>query len=115
MSNFIRFYVSYVPFSPSGIIASKRCNNVKIYNNTVYNGDSVGIFLHRSSDNAEVYDNIIYNNGDAGIAFMESFDAKVYNNDITNCKYGIRLSLGASDNTFMNNSMTDIGLDPGTV
>ena len=40
-----------------GIIASKRCNNVKIYDNTVYDGgeEAVGIFLHRSSDSAEVY------------------------------------------------------------
>lgn len=104
----------YIPLDPTGIIASKRCNDVKIYNNTVYDGGQVGIFLHRSSDNAEVYDNIIYNNGDAGIAFMESFGGKVYNNSITNCKYGVRLSVGASDNTFMYNNMTDIGLDKGT-
>ena len=40
-----------------GIIASKRCNNLKIYDNEVYNGGSqaVGIFLHRSSDSCEVY------------------------------------------------------------
>ena len=41
-----------------GIIASKRCNNdVKIYENEVYNGDAqaAGIFLHRSSDSCEVY------------------------------------------------------------
>ena len=40
-----------------GIIASKRCNNVKIYENVVYNGSAqaVGIFLHRSSDSCEVY------------------------------------------------------------
>lgn len=41
----------------AGIIASKRCNNAKIYGNTVYDGgaQAVGIFLHRSSDNAEIY------------------------------------------------------------
>ena len=40
-----------------GIIASKRCNNVKIYENEVYNGgaQAAGIFLHRSSDSCEVY------------------------------------------------------------
>lgn len=41
----------------AGIIASKRCNNVEIYGNTVYDGgeDAVGIFLHRSSNFAKVY------------------------------------------------------------
>ena len=41
----------------AGIIASKRCDNLKIYDNEVYNGgeNAVGIFLHRSSDDAEVY------------------------------------------------------------
>ncbi|CAN0424315.1 unnamed protein product, partial [Hapterophycus canaliculatus] len=38
-----------------GIIASKRCNNVEIYRNEVYNGDQAGIFLHRSTDDAKVY------------------------------------------------------------
>lgn len=40
-----------------GIIASKRCNNVKIHHNTVYDGGegAVGIFLHRSSDDCEVW------------------------------------------------------------
>ena len=40
-----------------GIIASKRCNNVKIYGNEVYDGgeEAAGIFLHRSSDSSEVY------------------------------------------------------------
>ena len=46
-----------------GIIASKRCNNVQIYNNVVRDGGpaAAGIFLHRSSDFAEVHDNTIYN------------------------------------------------------
>ncbi|CAN0487672.1 unnamed protein product, partial [Hapterophycus canaliculatus] len=40
-----------------GIIASKRCNNVKIFGNNVSDGgpQASGIFLHRSSDDAEVY------------------------------------------------------------
>lgn len=39
----------------TGIIASKRCTNVEIYNNEVYDGQQAGIFLHRSTDNAKVY------------------------------------------------------------
>lgn len=40
-----------------GIIASKRCDNLKIYGNEVYDGgeNAAGIFLHRSSDDSEVY------------------------------------------------------------
>ncbi|CAN0064999.1 unnamed protein product [Pylaiella littoralis] len=87
-----------------GIIASKRCNNVKIYDNEVFNGDKVGIFLHRSSDNAEVYNNYIHDNGDAGIALMESFGAEIYDNKIENCKYGIRFSLGSANNDIHDNT-----------
>ena len=51
------------------IIASKRCNNLKIYDNEVYNGGSqaVGIFLHRSSDSCEVY-------GEPGITIQRRID-----------------------------------------
>ena len=47
------FFFSCAP----GIIASKRCNNVKIHDNEVWGGgeSAAGIFLHRSSDDAEVY------------------------------------------------------------
>ena len=51
--------VSFLP----GIIASKRCNNVRIFDNTVYDGGeaAAGIFLHRSSDSAEVYGKSLHN------------------------------------------------------
>ncbi|CAM9520911.1 unnamed protein product [Ectocarpus fasciculatus] len=93
-----------------GIIASKRCNNVKIFNNEVYDGgeDAVGIFLHRSSDGAEVYNNVVYNMQDAGMAMMESYDANIYDNSFTNCRYGIRLSLGSSRNTISDNLFSGI-------
>ena len=98
-----------------GIIASKRCNNAKIYDNTVYNGgpDAVGIFLHRSSDYAEVFGNTIYNMQDAGIALLESMNADIHDNSIDDARYGIRMSLGSAgnnvyDNTF--NNCADYGL-----
>lgn len=57
-------------FCVSGIIASKRCNNVEIYDNEVYNGgaQAAGIFLHRSTDSAKVYGE---RNGGASRAFGE--------------------------------------------
>ncbi|CAM9230349.1 unnamed protein product, partial [Ascophyllum nodosum] len=83
-----------------GIIASQRCNNVKIYDNIVYGGGekAVGIFLHRSSDSAEVYGNTVSNMQDAGIAILESFDAEIYLNTFEDVKYGMRISLGGGNN-----------------
>lgn len=50
-------------------------------------------------------DNTIYNMQDAGIAFMESMNGEIYDNSVTDCKMGIRLSMGSAgnyvhDNTF---------------
>ncbi|CAM9916779.1 unnamed protein product, partial [Laminaria digitata] len=92
-----------------GIIASKRCNNVDIYDNEVFDGgeNAAGIFLHRSSDYARVYNNVIYNMKDAGIAMLESFNAEIYDNDIRGVKYGIRISLGGGDNYVHDNLFED--------
>ena len=92
-----------------GIIASKRCNNVKIYDNVVRDGgpDAVGIFLHRSSDNAEVYGNTISNMQDAGIAMLESMNADIHDNSIDGAQYGIRMSLGSAGNNVYENTFND--------
>ncbi|CAM9830342.1 unnamed protein product, partial [Hapterophycus canaliculatus] len=92
-----------------GIIASKRCNNVKIFNNVVRDGgaDAAGIFLHRSSDDAEVYNNKIYNMQDAGIALLESKNARIYENTIDGAQFGIRMSLGSEGNTVYRNKFND--------
>eukprot|EP00752_Nemacystus_decipiens_P012441 g11022.t1 len=89
-----------------GIIASKRCNNVSIQNNIVYGGNetSAGIFLHRSSDYAIVKNNYCYNNGDAGVAMLESSNADISGNVFENNKYGIRMSVGCTENMVYNNS-----------
>lgn len=104
----------------TGIIASKRCNDVVIRDNEVYDGgdEAVGIFLHRSSDNALVYDNYIHDMGDAGIAIMESMNGEIYDNVIENVKYGLRISLGGSnnyihDNTFDGCSKCETGVRQG--
>ena len=92
-----------------GIIASKRCNNVKIFDNEVRDGgpDAVGIFLHRSSDNAEVYGNTITNMQDAGIALLESMNADIHDNIIDSARYGIRMSLGSAGNNVHDNTFND--------
>lgn len=55
-----------------GIIASKRCNDVSIQNNVVYDNLNAGIMLHRSSDHAVVRNNTISGSGDSCIAIFES-------------------------------------------
>ncbi|CAN0131513.1 unnamed protein product, partial [Scytosiphon promiscuus] len=91
-----------------GIIASKRCNNVHIHNNEVWDGgeDAVGIFLHRSSDHADVHDNYVHDMQDAGMALMESMNAHVYDNVFENVQYGVRLSLGCTNNLIEYNTFS---------
>ncbi|CAM9124777.1 unnamed protein product [Ascophyllum nodosum] len=83
-----------------GIIASKRCKYVDIYDNEVYDGgaQAVGIFLHRSSNNAKIYNNNVHDMQDAGVALLESSDAEVYGNTFSNLKFGVRISVGGSNN-----------------
>ncbi|CAM9580025.1 unnamed protein product [Scytosiphon promiscuus] len=94
-----------------GIIASKRCNNVKIFDNTVSDGgpQASGIFLHRSSDDAEVYGNTI-TNMHAGITLLESFGALVYDNTIDGVEYGVRLKVGSGDNHIYDNEINDCSI-----
>lgn len=90
----------------AGIIASKRCNNVEIHDNVVYDGgeNAVGIFLHRSSDDAKVYNNHVHDMQDAGLAIMESQNAEIYDNIFENVKYGMRISLGGANNYIHDNT-----------
>ncbi|CBN77785.1 Mannuronan C-5-epimerase N-terminal fragment [Ectocarpus siliculosus] len=94
----------------TSIIASKRCNNVQIYNNEVYDGGpfAAGIFLHRSSDYAIVHDNVVHDMQDAGMAMLESMNADIYNNRFSSVKFGIRLSLGSSENHVHENLFEDV-------
>ncbi|CAM9728081.1 unnamed protein product, partial [Discosporangium mesarthrocarpum] len=81
-----------------GIIASKRCNHVSIQNNHVYSNRESGIMLHRSSDYAVVKGNYVHDNYQAGLALVESSNLDVQDNIFVNHTWGIRLTLGASDN-----------------
>lgn len=81
-----------------GIIASKRCNHVRMVDNHVCDGLNAGLFLHRSSDQAIVTGNHVHNNGDAGLAVLESFYMDVSNNVFNNNRYGIRFSVGSGYN-----------------
>ncbi|CAM9685419.1 unnamed protein product [Ectocarpus fasciculatus] len=93
-----------------GIIASKRCNNVQIYNNEVYDGgaDAVGIFLHRSGDDSQIYGNTITNMGDAGIALLETSRCDIHDNQVDGGEFGIRVHLGSSNNKVYDNVFKNI-------
>ncbi|CAM9699219.1 unnamed protein product [Scytosiphon promiscuus] len=86
-----------------GIIASKRCNHVRIMDNHVSHGVNAGLFLHRSSDYAIVTGNHVHDNGDAGLAVLESFYMDVNSNVFKNNHYGIRFSVGSAHNWIHDN------------
>lgn len=61
-------------------------------------------------------DNDVHDMEDAGMAIMESMNAHIHDNSFKNVKYGVRLSLGASENLVEDNvfeGCTDCEL-PGT-
>lgn len=45
---------------------------------------------------------------DSGLATLESFDINFENNVIENCKYGVRLSLGAGRNKIQYNTFSTL-------
>lgn len=66
----------------------------------------LNVFLRHLSlrlSSCVVADNNVHDMDDAGIAILESFDAEIYSNNITNVVYGIRISLGAGNNQIFDN------------
>lgn len=53
-------------------------------------------------------DNVVTNMKSAGIAVMESSGNYIHGNSVTGAKYGMRLSLGSSNNTVEGNEFYDI-------
>eukprot|EP00752_Nemacystus_decipiens_P013623 g12081.t1 len=90
------------------IIASKRCNNLKIHDNVVHDGGQAGIFLHRSGDDSEIYGNVITDMEDAGIVLFESFGNDVHHNIVDGSEFGIRLVLGSAYNLVHDNGFNAI-------
>ncbi|CAM9422628.1 unnamed protein product [Ascophyllum nodosum] len=94
-----------------GIIASKRCDHVSIQNNVVHDNGKNGLMLHRSCDYATVKNNTAYGNADSGLAVYESSHCEVSDNTFYWNKYGIRLSMGSSNNNAYNNKIVVNGED----
>ena len=51
--------------------------------------------------------NYVHDNGDAGMALMEIVNAEVSDNVFEDNKYGVRLSVGCTDNVFTDNIFSD--------
>ncbi|CAM9098445.1 unnamed protein product [Scytosiphon promiscuus] len=90
-----------------GIEYSKRCQGAVVYDNLVEDNARAGIFFHRSTDDAIAYGNTCRRNLEGDFGIVESMGAKVYNNVMEGGRYGIRLSLGAQNNTVYDNVMSN--------
>jgi mannuronan 5-epimerase len=105
-----------------GVICSQACDHLSITNNeSDHNGmvpfrgptgdaDTAGqvhgIMIHRGVTNTVVSGNSVHDepNG-AGIAIFDSAGDTVTNNTIARARYGIRISVGSSNNTITNNKV----------
>ncbi|CAM9939118.1 unnamed protein product [Scytosiphon promiscuus] len=101
-----------------GIIASKRCDHVVIQDNKVDTSGGSGIMLHRSCDDSEITGNVVYGSADAAVALVETSRVLVSGNVFGDNKWGARLTVGASDNVFVDNifsasTQREIYLYPG--
>jgi mannuronan 5-epimerase len=88
-----------------GIICSQRCDHITVSGNQSYNNVGHGIMLHRSVDFSVVENNTVKSNTDAGIALFESNNNLVRGNYLEGNRNTLRLSVGASDNRFENNTI----------
>lgn len=52
-------------------------------------------------------DNHCYDNGDAGMAMLESSNADISGNVFEGNKYGIRMSVGCTENLVTNNTFSN--------
>ena len=107
-----------------GIICSQACDNLTITDNTVDHnglvpwtgpnpdvdvaGEVHGIMLHRGVTNSVIEGNDVYDQPTgAGVAIFDSDGDTIENNTITDNLFDIRMSVGASDNLFEGNTVSD--------
>lgn len=107
-----------------GFICSKRCDNLVVRNNVSSNNATIGFMFHRDVRDSILEGNTAENNGDAGFAIMDSHANTIRGNTARDNLYGIRLSVGASDNLIESNVVTGstlygfylyMGTDPPTI
>ncbi|MFN7143877.1 MAG: nitrous oxide reductase family maturation protein NosD, partial [Myxococcota bacterium] len=89
-----------------GFICSKRCDGLTVRGNTSSNNAGVGYMFHRAVENSVLEDNLAENNVDAGFAIMDSHKNIVRRNVARGNKYGLRYSVGASENVAEDNDLS---------
>ncbi|MDP2310822.1 MAG: right-handed parallel beta-helix repeat-containing protein [Pseudomonadota bacterium] len=89
-----------------GFICSKRCDGLTVRDNVSSFNAETGYMLHRGVENTIVEGNLAENNGDAGFAIMDSHDNILRGNTARGNLYGVRLSVGASDNVIQDNQLS---------
>ena len=96
-NNIVRSQVGSISFPGHGITVDGLTNFTKVYNNTVYGNQGVGIYILAGALNVEVKNNISFSNGI----------------DITNNQTGTTLSNNlTTDPSFMNAAAADFHLQP---
>lgn len=90
-----------------GIICSQRCNNLTITNNESHNNIGNGIMLHRNANDSLIEYNNVHHNTDSGIALFDSHGNTVRYNTSEYNKNGLRTSVGSSENTVENNTLSN--------
>jgi poly(beta-D-mannuronate) C5 epimerase len=106
-----------------GVICSQKCDNLTIEHNESDhngmvpfkgpNGDSMtdgqvhGIMIHRGVTNTTIAFNYVHDQPTgAGIAVFDSANNSIHDNTVDGTMYGLRLSVGAAGNRFVNNTVT---------
>ena len=74
----------------------KNCSKIHIENNEVYNNNKDGIFLDAGSTNSNIANNIIRDEDNA-VTLPSLSNSQIYDNTITNSKYGIRIHQQVGD------------------
>lgn len=90
-----------------GFICSQRCDGLEIRNNVSSSNAQTGYMLHRSVVDTIVENNLAEFNADAGFAIVDSHQNILRNNVARHNKYGVRLSVGATENIIADNEVTD--------
>jgi len=88
-----------------GFICSKRCDRLTVRRNVSRGNVGTGFMFHRGVTGSVLEDNLAEDNRDAGFAIMDSHANTVRGNVARGNAYGVRLSVGASDNRIVGNDL----------
>jgi aldose sugar dehydrogenase len=90
-----------------GIICSTDCYNITIEMNKVFCNAQNGITLYRNVTDSVIRYNTVYDNKNDQISLNYGYRNAIYNNNIKNGEFGIRISNESSNNLIHNNIITN--------